>query len=284
MRAVSLGSPCWLAESRGNDVQCSIWLPESDGSQVYCVAAPSIPGFREQIGTFLIGSKGGPLGAAVHQKSPIYVSDIFNDAKWSGHLDLISSFGSRALWVRPLFSKDDQFLGSIAIHSRKPLAPTSHDLELIENVSNIACIAIERYLDEEKLRLERNRLRLLLEITNSMASRLDLRQLVETLSTDLLGVMQCDFCALLLPNADQSAFQLTTLYNPERRGILCDGMMIPNTASICGRPFRTGQAEYLENFLELEKEVASSNDSTIQSNYECLKREGFEASSRVDLC
>ena len=74
---------------------------------------------------------------------------------------------------------------------------------------------MERHLGEERLRFERDRLRLLLETTNSMASKLDLRQLVETLSTDLLRVVKCDFCALLLPNADQSAFQLTTLYNPE---------------------------------------------------------------------
>jgi len=86
-------------------------------------------------------------------------------------------------------------------------------------------------------------------------------------------VTRCDFCALLLPNLERTAFRLTTLYNPERRGILCDGMMIPNSGSICGRPFRTGKAEYLENFLDFEKEVAASSDETIQNNYECLKRE-----------
>ena len=42
------------------------------------------------------------------------------------------------------------------------------------------------HLNEERLRVERDRLRLLLEITNSMASKLDMRRLVETLSTDLL--------------------------------------------------------------------------------------------------
>lgn len=272
-----------LAESRGDDAQCSIWLPEHDGKQVYCAAAPSMPSFREQVGPFRIGPGGGPLGAAIQQQTPLYVDDILNNADWRSSLDLMSPFGIRALWVRPFFSKEGQLLGAVAIHHHEPRSPNPSEVELLENVSNIACIAMERHLGEERLRFERDRLRLLLETTNSMASKLDLRQLVETLSTDLLRVVKCDFCALLLPNADQSAFQLTTLYNPERRGTLCDGMMIPNTASICGRPFRTGQAEFLENFLEIEKEVESSDDSTIQSNFQCLKREGFESGYYLPL-
>ena len=272
-----------LAESRGDGAQCSIWLPERSGKKVYCAAAPSLPSFREQLGPVSIGRDGGPLGAAIHQQAPIYLTDIVNDADWKDHRNSLAPFEIRALWARPFLSRDGQFCGALAIHYRELRSPSPSDLELMEDVSNIACIAIERHASEEKLRLERDRLRLLLEITNSVASKLDLSQLVESLSTDLLRVVQCDFCALLLPNGDQSAFRLTTLYNPERRGILCDGMMIPNTASICGRPFRTGQAEFLDNFTELEKEVATSDDITIQSNYECLKREGFESGYYLPL-
>ena len=61
----------------------------------------------------------------------------------------------------------------------KRAAPDAADLELIENASHIAGIAIERHINEEKLRHERDRLRLLLEITSSVTSRLDLRQVVE---------------------------------------------------------------------------------------------------------
>ena len=81
----------------------------------------------------------------------------------------------------------------------------------------------ERKRLEEELRHERDRLRLLLELTNSMTSKLDLRHLVESLSTNLLSVTRCDFCALLLPDADSGELRVTTLYNPEARGSLCDG-------------------------------------------------------------
>jgi len=74
-------------------------------------------------------------------------------------------------------------------------------------------------MNEEELRRERDRLRLLLEITNSMTSKLDLRRLVDVLSTNLLRVTRSDFCAMLLPNGDSGELRLTILYNPDSRRV-----------------------------------------------------------------
>ena len=78
----------------------------------------------------------------------------------------------------------------------KCVSPDAVDLQLIENASHIAGIAIERHIHEEALRHERDRLRLLLEITSSVTSRLDFRQVIEALSTNLFSVMQCDVSRL----------------------------------------------------------------------------------------
>lgn len=104
-------------------------------------------------------------------------------------------------------------LGTFVILYREVRAPSIEDLHLIENPGHIAGIAIERQLNAEKLRHERDRLRLLLEITNSMTSKLDFRRLIEALSTDLLSVTRCDFCALLLPEADRKQMRITVLWN-----------------------------------------------------------------------
>jgi formate hydrogenlyase transcriptional activator len=225
----------------------------------------------------------GPLAEAVDKQTSLFVADTQSFPEWEQDLKSLVPLETRALWVLPFIAKTGHSRGVIAIHHREPRSPDPADIEVLESLSSIACIAIEHHLSEAKLRIERDRLRLLLEITNSMASKLDLSQLVESLSTDLLRVMRCDFCALLLPNADRTAFRLTTLYNPERRGIICDGMMIPNSESICGRPFRTGKAEFLENFVELEQAVAASSDKTVRTNYECLKRESFESGYYLPL-
>jgi PAS domain S-box-containing protein len=107
---------------------------------------------------------------------------------------------------------------------------------------------LERERLEDELRLERDRLRLLLEITNSMTSKLDFRRLVEVLSTNLLSVTRCDFCALLLPDADSGELRVTILYNPDARGSLCDGTIIPIHGSICGKAFWTGKTQHFNHY------------------------------------
>ena len=237
-----------LVESRGDGTLCTIWLPNDYGRQLHCAAAPSLPGFITHVGSMLIGPKGGSCGTAVYRKEPVYVDDILTDPVWDHYRDRLLPFGIRAVWSRPLFTREGRVLGTFAIHYREVRSPDAADLELIESASHIAGIAIDRHRNEERLRLEDDRLRLLLEITNSMASKLDMYRLVETLSTDLLRVMRCDFCALLLPDRDSEGLRVTTLYNPEAIGSLRDGTIIPNDGFISGRAFQIGKNPRVDGF------------------------------------
>src|SRR5215813_13864806 len=238
-----------LVESQGNGALCTIWLPEDDGRQLRCAAAPSLPGFGAHVGPTLVGPKGASCGTAVYRREPVYVADILSDSLWDDYRELFAPYGIRSVWSRPLFSADGKVLGTFAILYREVRSPDTTDLQLIENASHIAGIAIERHINEEALRLERDRLRLLLGITNSMTSKLDLPGLFEALSTDLLGVTRCDFCSLLLPDADSGELRMTILYNPEPRGYVSD-RIIPIHGSMCGKAFWTGKTQYFNNVEE----------------------------------
>ncbi|MFZ0922444.1 MAG: GAF domain-containing protein, partial [Candidatus Acidiferrales bacterium] len=228
-----------LVESQAEGMSCTIWLPDEDGKELYCAAAPSLPGFIDQAGTMVVGPKGGSCGTAIYRKEPVYVTDILTDPAWDLYRDRLLPYGIRSVWSRPLFTNEGKALGTFSINYRESRSPSTSDLQLIENASHITGIAIERHMNEAELRRERDRLRLLLEITNSMISKLDLRGLVRALSTSLLRVTRCDFCSLLLPDADSGQLRLTILYNPESRGSICDGAIIPIHGSICGKAFRT---------------------------------------------
>ncbi len=143
-----------------------------------------------------VGPKGASCGTAIYRREPVYVADILREPIWDDYRDRLLPYGIRAVWSRPLFTREGKVLGTFAIHYREVRSPDAIDLQLIENASHIAGIAIERHLHEEALRHERDRLRLLLEITSSVTSRLDFRQVVEALSTNLFSVMQCDVSRL----------------------------------------------------------------------------------------
>ena len=246
-----------LVEAQAEGMSCTIWLPDEDGKELYCAAAPSLPGFSAEVGTMAVGPKGGSCGTAVYRKESVYVTDILTDPIWENYRDRMLPFGIRSVWSRPLFTSEGKALGTFSINYRDSRSPGAGDLQLIESASHITGIAIERHMNEEALRRERDRLRLLLEITNSMTSKLDLRRLVDVLSTNLLRVTRSDFCGLLLPDEDSEQLRITILYNPESRGAICDGATIPVQGAPCGKAFRTGKTQYFRNLEEVRDDPES---------------------------
>lgn len=150
------------------------------------------------------------------------------------------------------------------------------------------CILIYRDLTERKrledeLGRERDRLRLLLEITRSMTSKLDLNQLITALSTDLLSVMQCDFCALLLPGTESGTLRMTTLFNPEARGSLPDGTAVPLRGSICGKAFWTGKTQHFHSFEEVRHDPESFGSEVGRRFYQRVMAEGLVSGCDLPL-
>jgi formate hydrogenlyase transcriptional activator len=272
-----------LVESQGEGTLCTIWIPDRDEKEIYCAAAPSLPGFSAHASPMLVGPKGASCGTAIYRREPVYVSDILSDPLWDNYRDSVSPYGIRAVWSRPLFSSEGIVLGTFAILYREVRSPGAADLELIENASHIAGIAIERRLNEEKLRHERDRLRLLLKITNSMTSKLNLGHLVATLSTNLLSVTRCDFCALLLPLVDRSQLRLTVLYNPEARGAIRDGMMVPVKGSTCGKAFLSGKNQLIHRLEDLSHDPDSYGNAEGRRFFDRVLTEGLKSGCELPL-
>ncbi len=231
----------------------------------------------------LIGPKGGSCGTALYRREPVYATDILNDPIWDDYRHLLLPFGIRAVWSLPLFMSDGQVLGTFAIHYREVRSPDPADLQMIENASHIAGIAIERHLNEEALRRERDRLRLLLEITSSVTSRLDLRQVVETLSTKLFRIMQCDVSALLLPDSESGELRVTILHNPDARGPFREGSLVPMNSSISGQVLRKGKTVRIDSFEQVREDPEIYGNPDGQVLYERVIEEGLSVGCYLPL-
>jgi formate hydrogenlyase transcriptional activator len=272
-----------LVESQGDGMFCTIWLPEADGKHLYCAAAPGLPGFAANVGPTAVGPKGGSCGTAVHRREPVYVSDILHDSLWDDYRHLLQPYGIRAVWSRPLLTREGKVLGTFAILYREVRNPDAIDLRLIESASHIAGIAIERHLDQEALRHERDRLRLLLEITSSVASRLDLRQVVDALSTNLFKVMQCDVSALLLPDPESGDLRVNILYNPDARGPFREGSLVPVNSSISGQVLRKAKTVRIDSFQHVRQDPEIYGNPDGQLLYELVVQEGLRTGCYLPL-
>src|SRR5215467_14373794 len=272
-----------LVEAQAEGMSCTIWLPDEDGKELYCAAAPSLPGFSTQVGTMAVGPKGGSCGTAIFRREPVYVSDILTDPAWDLYRGRVLSYGIRSVWSRPLFTSEGKALGTFSINYRESRSPGAKELQLIENASHITGIAIERHMNEQALRRERDRLRLLLEISRSVTSRLDLRQVVEALSTNLFRVMQCDVSALLLADSESGALRVTTLYNPDARGPFREGSLVPRNSSISGQVLRKGKTILIDSFEQVRDDPEIYRNPDGQSVYESVVKEGLKTGCYLPL-
>ncbi len=272
-----------LVEAQAEGMSCTIWLPDEDGKELHCAAAPSLPGFSANVGRTVVCAKGASCGTAVYRREPVYVTDILTDPLWDDYRHLFLPYRIRSVWSRPLFTNEGKALGTFAILSREPRSPDANELQLIENASHITGIAIERHMNEQALRRERDRLRLLLEITSSVTSRLDLRQMVEALSTNLFKVMQCDVSALLLIDSESGALRVTNLHNPDARGPFREGWLVPMNSSISGLVLRKGKSIRIDSFEQVREDPEIFGNPDGRLLYERVMQEGLRTGCYLAL-
>ena len=99
----------------------------------------------------------------------------------------------------------------------------------------------ERRRFERELQHERDRLRLLLDLNNRIASNLDLHQLFQALLEELKQIMECDFVGLALPESKGEQLRVDVLECIEPKGSMREGMLIPVQGLPSGQAFRTAK-------------------------------------------
>jgi PAS domain S-box-containing protein len=150
--AFILAALCRLVEDLASGSLTSILLFDANSNQLRHGAAPSLPiNYTEAIDGLVIGPSMGSCGTAAYRGEPVLVSDIDTDPLWADFRDLALAHGLRACWSTPILSSAGRVLGTFAIYYREPRSPTPPDHNVVEQITHLASIAIERKQAEEAL-------------------------------------------------------------------------------------------------------------------------------------
>src|SRR5438876_604895 len=148
-----LDALCRLVEELASGALSSVLLLDPKTNRLRHGAAPSLPiKYTEAIDGLVIGPCVGSCGTAAYRAEAVIVSDIASDPLWANFRDLALGHGLRACWSTPILSSADKVLGTFAIYYRAPRSPTPQEHELIEQITHLASIAVEREQAEEALR------------------------------------------------------------------------------------------------------------------------------------
>ncbi len=141
-------------EENNKKMLCSILLMSSDGKRLLTGSAPSLPDFyTTAVNNLAIGPGVGSCGTAAFTRKRVIVEDIANHPYWAPFTELTEQAGLGSCWSEPIFGTDNTLLGTFAIYHAEPCAPTTEDFQLIEYVTLLTAIAIERSKTAEQLKL-----------------------------------------------------------------------------------------------------------------------------------
>jgi len=184
--------------------------------------------------SFWCGGAGPGLLALV--LSYLALSDLFVPVKIIGsssesYLVIYGIFGAAVSW----FSASRRRAERLLTEARESL-----EVRVAERTCELTAANEQLQSTQAELRGEKDRLKLLLDLNNSMVSKLELRELLRVISASVRRVMQCDSVGVNLPDPEGRGLRLYALDFPGAKGFLREGMLRA-PGSLAGRAFSTGE-------------------------------------------
>src|SRR5260370_896913 len=115
-----------------------------DGNRLRRGAAPSFPKYMADVDGFEIDPNVGTCSAAAARKKRVTTSDITKDPNWAHHLDLAAKHGLRSGWATPILTSPDVVRGTFGLYWPEARSPSSHHLQIIDQVVRLLAFAIQR--------------------------------------------------------------------------------------------------------------------------------------------
>jgi formate hydrogenlyase transcriptional activator len=156
---------------------------------------------------FSISLQDTPAGDVIRGQVRHYIPDIDQETRYPRIMNVLREDGVRSICYLPLTSHSIR-LGVLAFASIAPAPYSEDDLELLERATTPVAIAVENILNRKRLEQDRDRLKLLLEVSNALISRLDPQALFDEVSLCLQDVVPHDFISLSVWDAESHKLRL----------------------------------------------------------------------------
>jgi formate hydrogenlyase transcriptional activator len=165
-----------------------------------------------------------------HQK-PLIIPFLERETRFPRVTALLESEGIRSLCALPLRTAHRR-LGCFSIGSHQPNAYSQDEIEFLSLVADEVALAIDDAYHFEALQQEKDRLKMLLDVSNAVASNLELPDLLRAISANLRSLMRSEGAGVALmdqPGIGQPGNQLRlcVIDFPENDGRVAEGEILP---------------------------------------------------------
>jgi len=259
----------------------AFWMSLLDSEPGYLRAFALDSKFSEdakEVEGLVVPLEGTMAEKVINSRTTLMIKRADLENSQSPTVQRIAGYGIHSSCLAPLISRD-RVIGVISMASRQPDAFTEEDAALLTLIAGQIAIAVDNALNftrareaEEEAKRQSERLQLLLEINNAVASNLDLRELMPAVFSCLRKVLPYD--AVGLGIYDEETNSLRSYANALADGFLEEGQPIPLEDSVPGLVFATGKPLILDRI----------DDPRFRSDWhKLLIRSGFKSGGSVPL-
>jgi formate hydrogenlyase transcriptional activator len=188
---------------------------------------------------------------AYDHRSPLILSSFAQETPFPAVTAIFQDWGNQSLGVFPL-STLTHSLGALCIGRSKPNAFHDQEIRFFSLIADFVALTIDDRLVRAQLENERTRLKLILDLNNSVVSSLELREVLRSISPSIRKVMRLDTVALILPEGDGAHLRLHALDFPDGKGLVRQDTLSPLDGSISGQVFRSGKV-WVGDVAELQR-------------------------------
>ncbi len=184
---------------------------------------------------------GETLSAYVYRtQETIVLDDWDSDTRFPVKSIIMREAGLRSLCAVPLTTAHRR-LGSLIIASVQPGAYSPEEVRFFTLVAHQIALAADDAINFANSQRAQERLQLLLDLTNRVASHLNLREVLREISAQIRGVMQCDGVGIGLPDAENGKFRIYALDFPNGPADLEEGYEPDEENNPVAAVFRSGE-------------------------------------------
>jgi formate hydrogenlyase transcriptional activator len=161
-----------------------------------------------------------PSGLVWETQQALLIRDIDQETRYPKVMRLLREHGVRGCCILPLTTAQRR-LGAMGLGGAEPSAYGHADLEFLAQVARLVAVAVENVLNYEaaqcyqgELARERDRLQVVLDVTNAMVANLDVRELFRAVSELLRRLIRHEYASLVLVDPVKGQLRLEALDFP----------------------------------------------------------------------
>ena len=183
----------------------------------------------------------------VHEnQKPLVIPSVGEEIDFPESMEWFHRNGDRSLCILPLTTSFRR-LGIICVGRSSENAFSEEEISTLTLAADHAALAVDDKLNfatsqhaHMQLESEQTKLKLILDLNNSIVSNLELKPLIQAISPSIRNVMQLDAVVLMLPSVENTDLQVYALDVPDSKEVIRPGVVV-SPEGLSKRVFLTGK-------------------------------------------